>query len=115
MNVPFVMKKSLEERLFKVENQGQLLQRERQRRMSPSVVIKNETSHLQHCQLEMILNKDETIVTLKGVRYSPRLKKNLISDGTFEPKGFEVREKDGGSDGTISALTHGGSDGKHMV
>ncbi|GJT62118.1 retrovirus-related pol polyprotein from transposon TNT 1-94 [Tanacetum coccineum] len=35
------------------------------------------------------------IVTLKGVRYSPKLKKDLISVGTLEYKGFEVREKDG--------------------
>ncbi|GJS48326.1 retrovirus-related pol polyprotein from transposon TNT 1-94 [Tanacetum coccineum] len=40
-------------------------------------------------------NKDETIVTLKGVRYSPKLKKNLISVSTLESKGFEVRAKDG--------------------
>ena len=40
-------------------------------------------------------NEDGTIVTLKGVRYSPKLKKNLISVGTLEYKGFEVRAKDG--------------------
>ncbi|GJU65558.1 retrovirus-related pol polyprotein from transposon TNT 1-94 [Tanacetum coccineum] len=40
-------------------------------------------------------NEDGTIVTLKGVRYSPKLKKNLISVGTLESKGFEVRAKDG--------------------
>ncbi|GJX27363.1 transposable element [Tanacetum coccineum] len=39
-------------------------------------------------------NEDGTIVTLKGVRYSPKLKKNLISVGTLESKGFEVRAKD---------------------
>ncbi|GJT56454.1 retrovirus-related pol polyprotein from transposon TNT 1-94 [Tanacetum coccineum] len=41
------------------------------------------------------VNKDGTIVTLKGVRYSTKLKKNLISVGTLESKGFEVRAKDG--------------------
>ncbi|GJT56509.1 retrovirus-related pol polyprotein from transposon TNT 1-94 [Tanacetum coccineum] len=40
-------------------------------------------------------NKDGTIVTLKGVHYSPKLKKNLIFVGTLESKGFEVRAKDG--------------------
>ncbi|GJU57695.1 retrovirus-related pol polyprotein from transposon TNT 1-94 [Tanacetum coccineum] len=40
-------------------------------------------------------NEDGTIVTLKGVHYSPKLKKNLISVGTLESKGFEVRAKDG--------------------
>ncbi|GJU44747.1 transposable element [Tanacetum coccineum] len=40
-------------------------------------------------------NEDRTIVTLKGVRYSPKLKKNLISVGTLESKGFEVRANDG--------------------
>nr|GEU96356.1 retrovirus-related Pol polyprotein from transposon TNT 1-94 [Tanacetum cinerariifolium] len=40
-------------------------------------------------------NKDETIVTLKGVCYSPKLKNGLISVGTLESKGFEVRAKDG--------------------
>ncbi|GJR03668.1 retrovirus-related pol polyprotein from transposon TNT 1-94 [Tanacetum coccineum] len=40
-------------------------------------------------------NEDGTIVTLKGVRYSPKLKKNLISVGTLESKRFEVRAKDG--------------------
>nr|GEW24200.1 retrovirus-related Pol polyprotein from transposon TNT 1-94 [Tanacetum cinerariifolium] len=40
-------------------------------------------------------NEDGTIVTLKGVRYSPKLKKNPISVGTLESKGFEVRAKDG--------------------
>nr|GFA80675.1 retrovirus-related Pol polyprotein from transposon TNT 1-94 [Tanacetum cinerariifolium]GFA80716.1 retrovirus-related Pol polyprotein from transposon TNT 1-94 [Tanacetum cinerariifolium] len=40
-------------------------------------------------------NDDGTIVTLKGIRYSPKLKKNLISVGTLESKGFEVRAKDG--------------------
>lgn len=40
-------------------------------------------------------NEDGTIVNLKGVRYSPKLKKNLISVGTIESKGFEVRAKDG--------------------
>nr|GEX15600.1 retrovirus-related Pol polyprotein from transposon TNT 1-94 [Tanacetum cinerariifolium] len=39
-------------------------------------------------------NEDGTIVTLKGVRYSPKLKKNLISVGTLESKGFKVRAKD---------------------
>nr|GEW32659.1 retrovirus-related Pol polyprotein from transposon TNT 1-94 [Tanacetum cinerariifolium] len=39
-------------------------------------------------------NEDETIVTLKGIRYSPKLKKNLISVGTLESKRLEVREKD---------------------
>ncbi|GKC59833.1 transposable element [Tanacetum coccineum] len=39
-------------------------------------------------------NEDETIMTLKGVRYSPKLKTNLISVGTLESKGFEVRVKD---------------------
>nr|GEX57955.1 retrovirus-related Pol polyprotein from transposon TNT 1-94 [Tanacetum cinerariifolium] len=34
-------------------------------------------------------------VTLKCVRYSPKLKKNLISVGTSESKGFEVRSNDG--------------------
>ncbi|GKE61858.1 retrovirus-related pol polyprotein from transposon TNT 1-94, partial [Tanacetum coccineum] len=41
------------------------------------------------------VNEDGTIVTLKDVRYSPKLKKNLISVGTLESKGFEVRAKDG--------------------
>ncbi|GJS68838.1 retrovirus-related pol polyprotein from transposon TNT 1-94 [Tanacetum coccineum] len=40
-------------------------------------------------------NEDGTIMTLKGVHYSPKLKKNLISVGTLESKGFKVREKDG--------------------
>ncbi|GJV75036.1 retrovirus-related pol polyprotein from transposon TNT 1-94 [Tanacetum coccineum] len=40
-------------------------------------------------------NEDETIMTLKGVYYSPKLKKNLIFVGTLESKGFEVRVKDG--------------------
>ncbi|GJW86312.1 retrotransposon protein, putative, ty1-copia subclass [Tanacetum coccineum] len=40
-------------------------------------------------------NEDGTIVTLKGVRYSPKLKKNLISVGTLESKGFKVKAKDG--------------------
>ncbi|GJV23625.1 hypothetical protein Tco_1376320 [Tanacetum coccineum] len=40
-------------------------------------------------------NEDGTIVTLKGVRYSPKLKKNLISVGTLESKRFKVRAKDG--------------------
>nr|GFA15995.1 retrovirus-related Pol polyprotein from transposon TNT 1-94 [Tanacetum cinerariifolium] len=40
-------------------------------------------------------NEEGTIMTLKGVRYSPKLKKNLIFVGTLESKGFEVREKDG--------------------
>ncbi|GKA49252.1 retrovirus-related pol polyprotein from transposon TNT 1-94 [Tanacetum coccineum] len=40
-------------------------------------------------------NEDGIIVTLKGIRYSPKLKKNLISVGTLESKGFEVRAKDG--------------------
>nr|GFB38972.1 Gag_pre-integrs domain-containing protein [Tanacetum cinerariifolium] len=40
-------------------------------------------------------NDDGTIVTLKGVHYSPKLKKNLISVGTLESKGIEVRAKDG--------------------
>ncbi|GJV34727.1 retrovirus-related pol polyprotein from transposon TNT 1-94 [Tanacetum coccineum] len=40
-------------------------------------------------------NEDGTIMTLKGVRYSPKLKKNLISIGTLESKGFEVRANDG--------------------
>ncbi|GJR29297.1 retrovirus-related pol polyprotein from transposon TNT 1-94 [Tanacetum coccineum] len=40
-------------------------------------------------------NEDGTIVTLKGVRYLPKLKKNLISVGILESKGFEVRAKDG--------------------
>nr|GEY09800.1 retrovirus-related Pol polyprotein from transposon TNT 1-94 [Tanacetum cinerariifolium] len=39
-------------------------------------------------------NEDGTIVTLKGARYSPKLKKNLIFVGTLESKGFEVRAKD---------------------
>ncbi|PWA35109.1 hypothetical protein CTI12_AA612520 [Artemisia annua] len=46
-------------------------------------------------RIEIGLNEDGTIVTLKGVRYSPKLKKNLISVGTLESKGFEVRAKDG--------------------
>ncbi|GKB30063.1 retrovirus-related pol polyprotein from transposon TNT 1-94, partial [Tanacetum coccineum] len=41
------------------------------------------------------LNEDGIIVTLKGVCYSPKLKQNLISVGTLESKGFEVRAKDG--------------------
>nr|GEZ61688.1 retrovirus-related Pol polyprotein from transposon TNT 1-94 [Tanacetum cinerariifolium] len=40
-------------------------------------------------------NDDGKIVTLKGVPYSLKLKKNLISVGTLESKGFEVRAKDG--------------------
>ncbi|GKE86169.1 hypothetical protein Tco_1559911, partial [Tanacetum coccineum] len=40
-------------------------------------------------------NEDGTIVTLKGVRYSPKSKKNLIFVGTLESKVFEVRAKDG--------------------
>ncbi|GKD01224.1 retrovirus-related pol polyprotein from transposon TNT 1-94 [Tanacetum coccineum] len=40
-------------------------------------------------------NEDGTIVTLKGVRYSSKLKKNLIFVGTIESKGFEVRAKCG--------------------
>ncbi|GJW78500.1 retrovirus-related pol polyprotein from transposon TNT 1-94 [Tanacetum coccineum] len=40
-------------------------------------------------------NEDGTIETLKGVRYSPKLKTNLIFVGTLESKGFEVRAKDG--------------------
>ncbi|GKD45477.1 retrovirus-related pol polyprotein from transposon TNT 1-94 [Tanacetum coccineum] len=40
-------------------------------------------------------NVDKTIGTLKGVRYSPKLKKNLIFVGTLESKGFQVRAKDG--------------------
>ncbi|GJT94101.1 BTB/POZ domain-containing protein NPY2 [Tanacetum coccineum] len=40
-------------------------------------------------------NADRITVTLKGVRYSPKLKKNIISVGTLESKGFEVRAKDG--------------------
>nr|GEY72247.1 retrovirus-related Pol polyprotein from transposon TNT 1-94 [Tanacetum cinerariifolium] len=39
-------------------------------------------------------NEDGTIVTLKGIHYSPKLKKNLISVGTLESKRFEVRAKD---------------------
>nr|GEX97826.1 retrovirus-related Pol polyprotein from transposon TNT 1-94 [Tanacetum cinerariifolium] len=39
-------------------------------------------------------NEDGTIVTLKGVRYLPKLKKSLIFVGTLEPKWFEVRAKD---------------------
>ena len=34
-------------------------------------------------------------MTLKSVRYSPKLTKNLISVGTLESKGFKVRAKDG--------------------
>ncbi|GJX81498.1 retrovirus-related pol polyprotein from transposon TNT 1-94 [Tanacetum coccineum] len=41
------------------------------------------------------VNEDGTIVTLKGVCYSPKLKQNLISVGTLESKVFEVRAKDG--------------------
>nr|GEZ04430.1 retrovirus-related Pol polyprotein from transposon TNT 1-94 [Tanacetum cinerariifolium] len=48
---------------------------------------------LTYC-LDLINNDDGIIVTLKGVRYSPKLKKNLISIGTLESKGFEVREND---------------------
>nr|GEY43727.1 retrovirus-related Pol polyprotein from transposon TNT 1-94 [Tanacetum cinerariifolium] len=40
-------------------------------------------------------NEDKTTMTLKGVRYLPKLKKNLIFVGTLESKGFEVRAKDG--------------------
>ncbi|GJR12950.1 retrovirus-related pol polyprotein from transposon TNT 1-94, partial [Tanacetum coccineum] len=40
-------------------------------------------------------NEDGIIVTLKGVRYSPKLKKNPISVGTLASKGFKVRAKDG--------------------
>ncbi|GJR75321.1 retrovirus-related pol polyprotein from transposon TNT 1-94 [Tanacetum coccineum] len=40
-------------------------------------------------------NEDGTIVTLKGVRYSSKLNKNLIFVGTLESKGFEVRAKCG--------------------
>ncbi|GKD55355.1 hypothetical protein Tco_1288742, partial [Tanacetum coccineum] len=40
-------------------------------------------------------NEDGIIVTLKGVHYSPKLKKNLISVGTLESKWFKVRAKDG--------------------
>ncbi|GKC32018.1 hypothetical protein Tco_1039312 [Tanacetum coccineum] len=38
-------------------------------------------------------NEDGTIMTLKGVRYLPNSKKNLIFVGTLESKGFEVRDK----------------------
>ncbi|GKD78439.1 hypothetical protein Tco_1341060, partial [Tanacetum coccineum] len=38
------------------------------------------------------VNEDGTIMTLKGVRYSPKLKKNLIPVGTLESKGFEVKQ-----------------------
>nr|GFB25837.1 retrovirus-related Pol polyprotein from transposon TNT 1-94 [Tanacetum cinerariifolium] len=80
-------------------------------------------SHLQHRQAEMLLrhgywipqlaiilhhiesglNDDGIIVTLKGVRYLPKLKKNLISIGTLESKGFEGRT----IVGTIAAITDG--------
>ncbi|GJT27803.1 retrovirus-related pol polyprotein from transposon TNT 1-94 [Tanacetum coccineum] len=44
-------------------------------------------------------NEDGTIVILKGVRYSPKLKKNLISIGTLKSKGTVV--------GTVAAVTDG--------
>nr|GEV05732.1 retrovirus-related Pol polyprotein from transposon TNT 1-94 [Tanacetum cinerariifolium] len=40
-------------------------------------------------------NDNGIIMTLKGVCYLPKLKKNLISVGTLESKGFEKRAKDG--------------------
>nr|GFA05037.1 retrovirus-related Pol polyprotein from transposon TNT 1-94 [Tanacetum cinerariifolium] len=48
-------------------------------------------------------NEEGTIMTLKGVRYSPKLKKNLIFVGTLESKGFEGRMVVG----TIAAVTDG--------
>ncbi|GKD92676.1 retrovirus-related pol polyprotein from transposon TNT 1-94 [Tanacetum coccineum] len=56
----------------------------------------DETPFTTHCiGFVRLQNEDRTIVTLKGVRYSPKLKKNLIFVGTLESKGFEVRAKDG--------------------
>ncbi|GJZ67186.1 retrovirus-related pol polyprotein from transposon TNT 1-94 [Tanacetum coccineum] len=55
-----------------------------------------------------LLNKDGTIVTLKGVRYSPKLKKNLISVGTLESKGFKGRMVVG----TVAAITDGDRNSK---
>ena len=40
-------------------------------------------------------NQDRSIRILTGVHYVPNLMRNLISVGTIELKGFEVREKDG--------------------
>ncbi|KAE8661751.1 hypothetical protein F3Y22_tig00113724pilonHSYRG00184 [Hibiscus syriacus] len=40
-------------------------------------------------------NQDGSIRTLTGVHYVPDLMRNLISVGTLESKGLEVREKDG--------------------
>ena len=40
-------------------------------------------------------NQDGSIRTLTGVHYVPDLMRNLISVGTIESKGFEVRAKDG--------------------
>ena len=40
-------------------------------------------------------NQDRSIRTLTGVHYVPDLMRNLISVGTIESKGFEVRAKDG--------------------
>ncbi|KAL0402530.1 UNVERIFIED_CONTAM: hypothetical protein Slati_4282900 [Sesamum latifolium] len=40
-------------------------------------------------------NQDGSVITLTGVRYVSELRKNLISVGTLESKGFEVRAKDG--------------------
>nr|GEX26332.1 retrovirus-related Pol polyprotein from transposon TNT 1-94 [Tanacetum cinerariifolium] len=48
----------------------------------------DETSLITHgIGLVRLQNDDRTIVTLKGVRYWPKLKKNLISVGTLESKG----------------------------
>nr|GEV36617.1 retrovirus-related Pol polyprotein from transposon TNT 1-94 [Tanacetum cinerariifolium] len=46
---------------------------------------------------EVVYTADETSLTTHDidVRYSPKLKKNLISVGTLESKEFEVRAKDG--------------------
>ncbi|GJV12795.1 retrovirus-related pol polyprotein from transposon TNT 1-94 [Tanacetum coccineum] len=108
---------SLEKRLSKVENQGQSLQREscsggecnQVHHITPHrewfsnfeeheevVYTAEETPLATHGIGSVRLqNEDGIIVTLKGVRYSPKLKKNIISVGNLESKGFEVRAKDG--------------------
>ncbi|PWA97407.1 Retrovirus-related Pol polyprotein from transposon TNT 1-94 [Artemisia annua] len=136
-------KRSLEERLSKVENQGQSLQRSLEanvtkcddeesyfslatsstKNASDVWLLDSACSHYiklhrewfsnfeEHEEVvytvdETLLithgigsvrlqNQDGTIVALKGVCYPPKLKKNLISVGTLESKGFEVRAKDG--------------------
>nr|GFA13464.1 retrovirus-related Pol polyprotein from transposon TNT 1-94 [Tanacetum cinerariifolium] len=60
------------------------------------VYTTNETPLTTHGIGYVRLRNDEgIIVTWKGVRYSLKLKKNLISVGTLESRGFKVRAKDG--------------------